>query len=142
MNSLLNYLLEVNISLVLFMLVYVLLLRGETQFSFNRIYLMLSLIASFVFPFFHFRVPVSNELVPSANNLMPSYLLNELRVNGDEINVAQAANEITPLVVVEWVYAIILVTNFLATTSPIDGVTTSFQKQMIPNLPSHSFTLS
>ncbi|MFN8806315.1 MAG: M56 family metallopeptidase, partial [Bacteroidota bacterium] len=110
MNSLLNYLLEVNISLVLFMLVYVLLLRGETQFSFNRIYLMLSLIASFVFPFFHFRVPVSNELVPSANNLMPSYLLNELRVNGDEINVAQAANEITPLVVVEWVYAIILVT--------------------------------
>ncbi|MBS1555732.1 MAG: TonB family protein [Bacteroidetes bacterium] len=110
MNSLLNYLLEVNISLVLFMLVYVLLLRGETQFSFNRIYLMLSLVASFVFPFFHFRVPVSNELVPSANNLMPSYLLNELRVNGDEINVAQAANEITPLVVVEWVYAIILVT--------------------------------
>lgn len=116
MNSLLNYLLEVNISLVLFMLVYVLLLRGETQFSFNRIYLMLSLVASFVFPFFHFRVPVSNELVPSANNLMPSYLLNELRVNGDEINVTQAANEIRPLLVVEWVYAIalaILMTLFL-----------------------------
>jgi TonB family protein len=116
MNALLNYLLEVNISLVLFMLVYMLLLRGETQFAFNRIYLTFSLVASFIFPLFHFSVPVSNGLIPSANNLMPGYLLKELMVNGDEINVAQAATEITPLLVVEWVYAIalaILMTLFL-----------------------------
>jgi len=108
MTSLLNYLLEVNISLVLFMLVYVLLLRGETQFSFKRIYLLFSLVASFVFPLFHFSLPASTELVPSVSRVMPAYWLPGLNVNGNHGNVAPTKAGVNFWIVIEWNYLAVL----------------------------------
>lgn len=65
MNAYLNYLLEASIGLCLFLVVYQLLLRKETSFRFNRIFLLIGLGASVLFPLI--KLPASNSPVPSLN---------------------------------------------------------------------------
>ncbi|MBL7832664.1 MAG: hypothetical protein JNK18_01855 [Cyclobacteriaceae bacterium] len=65
MNAYLNYLLEASIGLCLFLVVYQLLLRKETNFRFNRIFLLIGLGASVLFPLI--KLPASNSPVPSLN---------------------------------------------------------------------------
>lgn len=50
MNTYVNYLLEANLGLCLFLLVYYLLLRNETNFTFKRFYLLAAIVASVLFP--------------------------------------------------------------------------------------------
>lgn len=55
MNAFLNYLVESNVGLCAFMLVYVLLLKKETDFVKKRLFLLLSIGVSLVFPLMHFE---------------------------------------------------------------------------------------
>ncbi|MFN8334753.1 MAG: TonB family protein [Cyclobacteriaceae bacterium] len=63
MNAYLNYLLEASIGLCLFLVVYQLLLRKETNFRFNRMFLLIGLGASIIFPLIN--IPAANSPVPS-----------------------------------------------------------------------------
>lgn len=65
MNAYLNYLLEASIGLTLFLLVYQLLLRKETSFRFNRIFLLIAIVASVTFPLFDLNT--EDSPVPSLN---------------------------------------------------------------------------
>ena len=56
MLNLVNYLLESGISLTLFTLVYVLLLRRETFFRTNRLFLLFSVLFSLLLPLLVFPV--------------------------------------------------------------------------------------
>lgn len=63
MNAYLNYLLEASIGLCLFLLVYQLLLRKETNFRLNRVFLLIAIIASVTFPLISFTA--ADSPVPS-----------------------------------------------------------------------------
>ncbi len=56
MNSVVNFLIESGISLSLLSLVYIVLLRKETFFRVNRLFLLASIIFSVLLPFLKFRV--------------------------------------------------------------------------------------
>lgn len=65
MNAYLNYLLEASIGLCLFLLAYQILLRKETSFRFNRIFLLIGLGASVIFPLI--KINPTNSPIPSLN---------------------------------------------------------------------------
>ena len=53
MNNYLNYLVEANIGLVLFLAAYILVLRKETDFRLQRLFLLAGILASLIFPLVH-----------------------------------------------------------------------------------------
>lgn len=83
MNATINYLMEVNIGLLLFMFVYWAILRNENQFSLKRAYLLLAMLGSLIFPLLHLDISESNHLIPSFGNLVPNYWLPEVIINGN-----------------------------------------------------------
>lgn len=82
MNAYLNYLLEASIGLCMFLLVYHLLLRKETNFRLNRIFLLIAILASVTFPLvkltsiaspvpsLNFSIPETEQLTPTPNELI------------------------------------------------------------------------
>ncbi|MFW6257176.1 MAG: TonB family protein [Prolixibacteraceae bacterium] len=56
MNNAVNFLLESGVSLALLSLIYILFLRNETYFRFNRVFLLISVAFSVLLPFLHFKV--------------------------------------------------------------------------------------
>ncbi len=79
MTSYLNYILEANIGLIMFMVAYRVILAGETNFSVQRLFLVAGMITSLAFPLVH--LSVSNNSIPSLSDLLPSYRLPELTIN-------------------------------------------------------------
>lgn len=67
-TTVVNFMFESGISLAIFALVYVLFLRKETFFVLNRIYLLASVVFSFLLPFIHFQV----------NSKLGSFMLDEV----------------------------------------------------------------
>ncbi len=57
MSPFINYLIEANLSICFFLLIYKMLLSKETDHRFNRAFLLLSLVISMTLPFFHFEIP-------------------------------------------------------------------------------------
>jgi TonB family protein len=78
MNTFLHWLMEVNVSLVLFMTAYGLFLRNENQFSFKRIFLLGGMGASFLLPLLNFKLGLAENLVPSLSATIPTYWLPEM----------------------------------------------------------------
>ena len=81
MNVYLNYLIEANISLLLFFAAYGLLLRRETDFSMKRLFLICGIGAAVLFPLLH--VHFGSSAVPSLKNFLPTYMLPEFSVTAD-----------------------------------------------------------
>ncbi|MBA4057817.1 MAG: hypothetical protein C0490_24085, partial [Marivirga sp.] len=79
MNSYVNYVVEANIGLILFIAVYFILLAKETNFSLQRFFLIGGIIASLTFPLIH--LSFSENSIPSLSQLLPSYLLPELTIS-------------------------------------------------------------
>ncbi len=92
MNSTLNYLIEVNVGLTFFMIIYWMTLRNENQFLLKRAYLLLAMASSFIFPLFHFTGNTSAQTIPSISTIIPSYWLPEIVVNGNGNQQAQLVN--------------------------------------------------
>ena len=69
-TTVINFVFESGISLIIFTLVYLLFLRKETFFVLNRIYLMAAVLFSVLLPFLHFQV----------NSALPSVMLGEVTV--------------------------------------------------------------
>jgi TonB family protein len=105
MNSMINYLLEVNAGLLLFMFIYWAVLRNETQFWFKRAYLLSALLGSLIFPLFHFNAQISTQVIPSIGKLIPTYWLPEIVINGDgSTTTFKASSSISIWKVTEWIY--------------------------------------
>ncbi|MEZ4722092.1 MAG: M56 family metallopeptidase [Flavobacteriales bacterium] len=71
-----NYLIEANIAFSIFFLAYVVLLRQLTHFSWNRLYLLLSLLISALIPCISIPVESSTEFFPSV--LLPAVYVNHV----------------------------------------------------------------
>ena len=56
MNGYLNYFIEANIGLVLFLAAYALLLRNETDFKIKRYFLLIGIFTSLTFPLLHIQI--------------------------------------------------------------------------------------
>jgi TonB family protein len=73
MHTWLNYIVEANIGLLLFLLLYKTLLSKETQFSYRRFYLLGGLILSLLFPWLTIGTP--SDVVPTLSETLPNYWL-------------------------------------------------------------------
>jgi TonB family protein len=105
MNTMINYLLEANVGLLFFMFIYWAVLRNETQFTFKRTYLLFALMCSLVFPLFHFNAPASAQIIPSIGQLIPTYWLPEIVINGNGTTAAEKVSSgLSIWAVFEWVY--------------------------------------
>jgi TonB family protein len=78
MNAYLNYLLEANLVLLLAYALYLAILKGETDFSMKRLFLVGSVIAAVSFPMLHFSLP--SRPLPSLGTLLTAKLLPEVSV--------------------------------------------------------------
>lgn len=83
MNAFLNYLLEANLGLLLFYVVYATILRHETDFRIKRVYILSAILASLVFPLLHFSS--GNNLIPSLSTIIPVYWLPEVVITAGSI---------------------------------------------------------
>lgn len=112
MNGL-NYLLQTNLYLALFMGFYVLVLRNETFFRQNRIYLNTSIFLSFIIPFIStdwFRDLFITQKVRETA-IIPSWQIYETIVVGNEDTSAWTVSNI-----IFWIYmtgALLFLTRFL-----------------------------
>jgi hypothetical protein len=107
MNPIINYLLEVNIGLLLFMFIYWAVLRNENQFSFKRAYLLLAMGSSLIFPLFHLNFSEQKQLIPSVGNLVPTFWLPEMVINGNgSIAPTMVPSGLSIWTITEWTYLI------------------------------------
>jgi len=100
MNSYLNYLTEANICLLVFLLLYWLVLRKETNFNFKRFFLLGSIFFSLTFPMIEIS---GNDSIPSISKVLPAYFLPEL-VIGEVPEEVNATNVYYLWKVTAWVY--------------------------------------
>lgn len=81
MNAYLNYFIEANFSIALFLGVYVLILRNETDFKVQRLFLLSGLLVSLTFPLLH--IQFDNSVLPSLGQLVPPRLLPEIVIESN-----------------------------------------------------------
>ncbi|MBL7859547.1 MAG: TonB family protein [Cyclobacteriaceae bacterium] len=103
MNSIINYLIEVNLGLVFLYGIYWALLKNETAFQVKRFYLLASILFSLVFPLISISVD-RNSIIPSLSNSIPTYWLPEIVITAEGTAVSQPA----PFVYWTWVTALYL----------------------------------
>jgi TonB family protein len=82
MNAFVNYLLEANLGLCLFLLLYWILLKGETDFALKRAFVLISIAISLIFPLFH--ITTQTQLVPAIGSYVPRSWLPEVVVYAEE----------------------------------------------------------
>jgi TonB family protein len=89
----LNYIIEANIGLVIFLAAYLFVLRNETDFKINRLFLLSGIFVSLVFPLIHFQFRTAT--IPSLGNILPSYLLPEIVITdgGVESNTSSPTSQ-------------------------------------------------
>jgi TonB family protein len=107
MNTLPGYFLEANLYLMAFLALYFLLLRNETQFVFNRAYLLLAMLASLAFPFIPLPANSSPALVRSISEAMQAYWLPEVVVSSGTSAGAIVWETLVPTdirTVIAWIY--------------------------------------
>jgi hypothetical protein len=105
MNASLNYIIEANIGLILFLATYMLLLKNETDFRMQRMFLLASVLMSLALPLFHLNFgktsfPTLSQLLPV--HLLPEITITEARINPSEPATTQAI--INFWVLVQWIY--------------------------------------
>jgi len=87
MNNAVNFILESGISLAMFSFIYILLLRKETFFRLNRVFLLVSLVFSVVLPFLKFKIYNSEPVVLSEITVTPyKNLIEAVTVYGKDLS--------------------------------------------------------
>ncbi len=112
MKIFLNYLVEANLGLCLFLLIYVGLLRKETDFTLKRVFLLASVGVSLLFPLFHFNQEAN--FLPSLGSVIPARWLPEVVVYGDGVSSVRD-NNVNPdrWLIVSWIYGLGIVLSLL-----------------------------
>ncbi len=101
MNAYINYFIEANIGLVVTILFYQLLLRGETHFNFKRTFLLIGIFASLLFPLV--KIQTQASVIPSISQVVPTYFLPEL-VIGESAQNTETSAPINGWIIAEWMY--------------------------------------
>jgi TonB family protein len=81
MNAYLNYIIEANIGLILFLIAYVVVLKNETDFKSKRVFMLMGIVTSLTFPLLHIQFAGSS--IPTVSQVMPSYILPKVSVSGE-----------------------------------------------------------
>ena len=108
MNAYINYLIEANLSLVVLLMAYVVLLQKETDFNKKRLFLLFGIVASILFPFLHLQNG-NMQSIPSISTIVSAYWLPEVIITGEQT--AQSLPVITLSDIwnyLQWTYVIIL----------------------------------
>lgn len=71
MSTFINYLIESSAGLILFYALYHFLLRSETDFRAGRVYLLLSMACSLLFPLLSIAPETGNAIIPSMSHMLP-----------------------------------------------------------------------
>lgn len=80
MSTFINYLVEANLGLCLFLILYVVFLKKETDFKMKRAFLLVAIVASIVLPVI--QLNTTRSLVPSLTEIIPATWLPEFIVTG------------------------------------------------------------
>ncbi|HEY9005370.1 MAG TPA: M56 family metallopeptidase [Ohtaekwangia sp.] len=102
MNIYLNYLLEANLALCIFMALYIVVLRNETNFQWKRGFLLLAIIASVGLPLLHFNA--TRHVVPLLSDMVPPTWLPEITIHGSN----EVAGQTTDTTYTAWSYITIV----------------------------------
>src|SRR6478609_3145080 len=81
-----NYLIEANLGLIFFSVIYFLLLHRETQFNVKRAYLLGAMLASVVFPLIEFTT--TQPIIPSISSIISLIYLPEVVVRAGQSTTA------------------------------------------------------
>lgn len=81
MNTIINYLVELNLGLFFFYGIYWLLFRNETQFTTKRWFLLSAMLGSLLFPLLTFS-GTQNGIIPTLGNAIPAHWLPEIVIVG------------------------------------------------------------
>lgn len=107
MREIINYILEANLALLVFLAAYKLLLQKETAFGLLRMYLLCAIVFSLLFPLLHLQADKTQSTL-SIGQVIPEYWLPEVVVNESEtperIATTSLANDTWS--VLAWVYTI------------------------------------
>jgi hypothetical protein len=105
MNGYLNYFIEANIGLVLFLAAYSLFLKNETDFKVKRIFLLMGVITSLLFPLLH--IQFQGPTIPSLGQVIPTFLLPEIVITADGKPIAaEHQNIYSGWYYFQWLYCI------------------------------------
>lgn len=102
MNTYLNYLVEANICLIVFLGIFWLMLKNETDFGFKRIYILGGVMFSLIFPLIKIG---GGESIPSIGNVLSVYVLPEI-VIGDQTQMEWGTTDssISVWQIFTWIY--------------------------------------
>ena len=101
MNASLNYFLEANIGLILFLGTYALVLKNETDFKLQRLFLLAGILISLTFPLLHLQF--DGATLPSLSQIIPEYWLPELVIAADGVRRISSAT-LSPATQGVWFY--------------------------------------
>lgn len=106
MNAYLNYVIEANVALILFLAAYLLILRKECDFKVQRIFLLTAIVMSLTFPLLHLQW--NGPSMPPLSRIMQSYFLDEVVVIAQDGKQTVAARELfpTPIQFIQTAYVI------------------------------------
>lgn len=111
MNTYVNYLIEANLGLIVFLALYAMLLRNETHFSFKRAFLLCGIFASMLFPL----ITIENQVtvIPSIGKSVSSFLLPEVVISDIESQAQPVGNSLNVGILVLLAYLAGVVFFFL-----------------------------
>jgi TonB family protein len=106
MNAYVNYVVEANAALILFLGAYLLILRRETDFKIQRAFLLFGILMSLTFPLLH--VQWNGPSIPAISRVMSSYFLHEVVVVAEGNIAASTASTswVTTINFIQIVYAV------------------------------------
>lgn len=102
MNSFLNYMIEANIGLLMFLAAYVLILKTETSYRFTRFFLLAGIFASVIFPLIHAHFEGEASIF-SVGRMLPSLSLPERAV--EDSTLGTSLQEASRVSLWMWIYA-------------------------------------
>jgi TonB family protein len=108
MHTWLNYIVEANIGLLLFLLLYKTLLSKETHFSYRRFYLLGGLLLSLLFPWLTIGSPA--DVVPTLSETLPEHWL-PTTLEQPQAEAVQPTSSFWELA--SWVYGAVVALLFL-----------------------------
>src|SRR5688500_4754998 len=102
MTPIINYIFEANAGLLVLLLFYQIILKGETNFKLLRLFLLSGILVSILFPLVHIGSPQQNSIL-SFNEVVPGHWLPEVVIT-DELSRSRIAQSYSIWKVVAGVY--------------------------------------
>ena len=108
MQSIITYILQVNLLLGLLYLGYYFLLKNLTFYSINRYYFLLGSIYAFLYPFLDFQRLFSNNILPQVQGELMEYLPMLVEEQGKTFSIANVLLSIVGLIAFVFLFKLIL----------------------------------